>query len=608
MRHYSHSNPALLNMTGGALSEHTYNRWDSFLKKLLLRFQIQESSFLVVTAVAVGVLGSWASIGFERAIHYGSEAIAELESFLDCQGPAYRWLFPLAPALGGLIVGLMYKLNPRARGNDIPHVMLSVAKHGSLIRFRDTLLKTAASIITIASGGSAGPEGPMVVIGSGIGSRVGRSLNFSSNRLAILVACGAAAALSAIFNAPIAGVMFALEEILGSFSVATLAPVVISSVVSSAITRATLGDHPAFAVPHYEIVSQWHLVHYSLLGVFCALLSVVFIKMLYGTETVFSRMRRIPAVLRPALGGLIVGIIGLKLPGVLGIGYNGIKAALFGQLGLELMIALLAVKLLSTSISLGSGGSGGVFAPLLFTGAMAGGIFGWLFDTHLSLSGGSAGIEMGAYALVGASAMLAGCGHAPLTAIMMVFELTNDYRLILPIMIASVVSLLVSRRLNRDSIYTTRLTRMGEKVYHGADLSTLNRITVDQVYNRQPDLVTEEMDLTKILSLLKSSRYNDLPVTDRAGRFLGMISFQDLRTTLMESDLAPLILARDVLREDIPAVHPEDTLLHALNRFGIHDLDHLPVVDSADSGRLLGLLSRSDVMTRYNKELLLNTE
>lgn len=591
-----------------ALNEHERFSWRRTLDRLLLRFQIQESSFLIVLAVVVGALGSWASIGFERSIHYGASAMERLGNWLDSLGPHWHYLLPLAPALGGLVVGLMYKLNSRVRGHGIPYVMLAVAKRGSLISLKETLLKTLASIVTIASGGSAGPEGPMVVIGSGIGSRVGRSLGLSSNRLAILVACGTAAALSAIFNAPIAGVMFALEEILGSFSASAFAPVVISSVVSSAITRATLGDHPAFAVPHYEVVSHWQLIHYSLLGVFCALVSVVFIRVYYGTEDVFSRMRRVPEVLRPALGGLIVGLVGLKLPGVLGIGYSGIKAALFGQLGLQLMLALLVVKILTTSISLGSGGSGGVFAPLLFTGAMAGGIFGWLFNSPLPLPHGGAGIEIGAYALVGSSAMLAGCGHAPLTAIMMVFELTNDYRLILPIMIASVFGLLVSRRLFKDSIYTFRLTRMGEKVYHGADMSALTRITVGQVYDRKPDLVTEEMTLNQILNVLQSSRYSDLPVTDSQGRFLGMISFQDLRTILLESGLADLILARDVLREDVLTVSPTDTLLDALNRFGLHDLDHLPVVDPENRSRLLGLLTRSDVMARYNKELLVHSD
>ena len=448
----------------------------------------------------------------------------------------------------------------------------------------------------------------MVVIGSGLGSGVGRSLGMSSRRLAILVGCGAAAALSAIFNAPIAGVMFALEGILGSFSANAFAPVVISSVVSSAITRAILGDHPAFEVPRYMITDHWQLIHYSLLGVICALLSVLFIRLLYGTEDLFGRFRRVPEVLRPALGGLLVGLIGMKIPEVLGIGYTGIRAALFGQLGLMTMLVLMMIKIVATSLSLGSGGSGGIFAPLLFMGAMAGGVIGHIFNTQLPLPGSTMEFEIGAYALVGASAMLAGCGHAPLTAIMLVFELTNDYRLILPIMIASVVSLLVSKRLNRDSIYTTRLTRMGEKVYHGADLSALTRITVDQVYDRVPDVVREDMPLQRILYMIKYSRYNDLPVVDSEDRFLGMISFQDLRTMLLESDMGSLVLARDVLHEDVLTVSPGDTLLEALNRFGIHDLDHLPVVDSIDKHRLLGLLSRSDVMARYNKELLLHEE
>lgn len=576
--------------------------------RLLLRFQVRESSFLIVLAVLVGALGSIAAIGFERAIHHGGSLVVCILAGLDTPGSGRRWLIPIIPALGGLFVGVLYKYCPQVRGHGIPFVMLAVAKRGGLIRLRDTVLKTLASLVTITSGGSAGPEGPMAVIGAGLGSRVGRALRMSSRRLSILVGCGAAAAISAIFNAPIAGVMFALEEILGSFAARAFAPVVISSVVSSAITRAILGDHPAFDVPHYAVTDHWQLINYCLLGVFCALLSVLFIRLLYGTEDLFGRLRRLPEVLRPALGGLLVGLIGMKLPEVMGIGYSGIRAALFGQIGLMTMLVLLAAKLVSTSITLGSGGSGGLIAPLLFIGAMAGGIFGHALNVQLPLSVGGAEFDAGAYALVGASAMLAGCGHAPLTAIMMVFELTNDYRLVLPVMIASVLSLLISKKLNRDSIYTTRLTRMGEKIYHGADFSILSRITVDQVFDRDPDVVPEDMPLPDILYKVKSSRHNDLPVTDREGRFLGMISFQDLRTLLLESDLGTLILARDVLREDVLTVSPEDTLLDAIDRFGIHDIDLLPVVDPLDRHRLLGLLTRSDVMARYNKELLMHEE
>ncbi len=579
-----------------------------FLTRILVRREFPESTFLILLSIVVGVGGALASIGFERGVHLLLRLVGRLSGRLAEADPLWRYLAALIPALGGLAVGLLYRLNATIRDQGIPHIMLAVAKQGGVVSSRNTLFKFIASIITIGSGGSAGPEGPMVVIGAGIGSRIGQSLRISGERLKILVACGSAAALSAIFNAPIAGVMFALEAILGSFSTGFFAPVVISSVISSAVSRSLLGDHPAFAVPRYAVVSHWHLIHYSLLGVVCALLSVAFIHVLYRTEDLFAGMKKIPPALKPALGGLLVGVAGVWFPQVLGIGYDTIRAALFGQLGLQLMLVLLVLKLLSTSVSLGSGGSGGTFAPLLFLGAMVGGAFGYLAGAAPLLTITDPQSQIGAFALVGASAMLAGAGRTPLTAIMMVFELTSDYRLILPIMIASVVSLLVSRSLHHDSIYTTKLTRLGEQIQHGADLSVLSRITVEEVYDRRPDTLREDDPLERIMTVLRTSRFSDLPVLDGDGRLAGIIAFQHLRTVLQSHELDQLVLARDVLTEEIRALTPRENLIEALRQFDLQGLDHLPVVSPADPTLLLGLLTRSDVMDRYNKELLIQQE
>jgi len=332
--------------------------------------------------------------------------------------------------------------------------MEAVALKGGVIRKRVVFVKTLVSAISISTGGSVGREGPIVQIGSAIGSTLGQLLKVSQDRMRALVGCGAAAGIAATFNAPIAGSMFALEVILGDFGLATFSPIVISSVVATAVSRAFLGDIPAFIVPAYELVSAWEFPLYFVLGLFCAAGGVTFTKVLYRIEDLFDDFK-FPEYLKALIGGMILGAGGLFFPQVLGVGYGAIDLALMQKLAWWLFLVLAVVKMLATAITIGSGGSGGIFAPSLFLGAMAGAFFGAV--VHQLFPGMTA--SPGAYSLVGMGAVVSATTHGPLTAILILFEMTGNYKIILPLMLSCIVATIFARQLMKESIYTLKLVR-----------------------------------------------------------------------------------------------------------------------------------------------------
>ena len=370
----------------------------------LRELSLNEYTYTILFSIAIGLLGGFGAVLFRYLIlffqyfFYGEGDILSLASSL----PWYSKV--LIPAIGGLIVGpLVYFFAREAGGHGVPEVMETVALKGGKIRPRVVLVKSFASAICLGSGGSVGREGPIVQIGSAIGSTLGQYFRVSSFTLKTMVGCGAAAGISATFNAPIAGVLFSLEVILGDFGASTFAPIVLSAVTATIISRAVLGDFPAFIVPKYELVSFYEIPIYTLLGVIVGLLSLLFIFLLYRMEDGFEKMG-FPPYLKAALGGLLLGIIGIFFPHVFGNGYESIDLSLLGQISWYLLFMLIFVKMLATSLTLGSGGSGGVFAPSLFIGAMAGGVLGKIVHGLFP----SITASSGAYSLVGMGAMVAG--------------------------------------------------------------------------------------------------------------------------------------------------------------------------------------------------------
>lgn len=552
--------------------------------------------FQVVTAVLVGVITALGALVFRWLIDFFQDLF-------------FRWApaevgpipLPLLPAAGGLLVGFLIYYGAReAKGHGVPEVMEAVAMNGGRIRARVAAVKALASAVTIGSGGSAGREGPIVQIGASLGSAFGQRLHLREERVIMLVACGAAAGISATFNAPVAGVFFALEVILGEFATRSFAMVVLSSVTAGVISRALLGDVPAFAAPHHALVHPSELAWYVALGLLAAVVGVLYSRTMGLAESLFSRLR-IPEPLKPAIGGFLVGAMALWFPQVLGNGYDTITGALQSRMDVLLMASLVLAKILATSLTLGSGGSGGTFAPALYIGAMLGGAFGgWV---HGVAPGHTA--EGGAYALVGMAAVFAASSHAPITAVLILFELTGDYRIILPLMAATVVATLLASLLDRDSMYTARLRQRGltPRTEETHD-NPMRRVLVGDVMTRDFETVPPNLPLPDLARLFERTGHHGFPVVDAKGRLRGMVALKDLEYATMRAEaLDAKATVRSIATLDPGHVCPEDSLHVALRVMGRLGVGRLPVVESPQNRRLVGVLRRSDIIGAYNREL-----
>ncbi len=573
------------------------------------RFRLQhlisaEHTIMSALAVVVGLAGGLGAVGFRYLIDffqrmaYGSDGHL-IEVLQSLPWNAVAWV----PAAGGLIVGpLVYFWAREAKGHGVPEVMEAVTLKGGLIRKRLVVVKTLASAICIATGGSVGREGPIVQIGSAIGSTIGQMLKISADRMRTLVGCGAAAGIAATFNAPIAGAMFSLEIILGEFGLATFSPIVISAVVATAVSRHYLGDFPAFIVPAYELVSAWEFPLYVLLGILCAVVGGVFIKTLYASEDLFEKIR-IPEYLKAALGGLILGVTALWVPHILGVGYGSIDLSLSSQITWYMLLALVFIKIAATSITIGSGGSGGIFAPSLFIGAMTGGCFGLMVHTIWP----QATASPGAYSIVAMGAVVSATTHGPLTAILMLFEMTGDYKIILPLMITCIISTLVAGQLYRESIYTFKLIRRGVDIRAGKEVNTLKSITVAEVMNRQVESFYEGVSLDVLSHRIAKSKYNSFPITDRQDQLTGILSFTDYRDAVFDEHLKDLVIAKDLASSEVTTICMEANLFEALEVISLKDFAILPVVTKDNPYSMVGVLSRRDITGAYDKAVLKKT-
>ena len=563
-----------------------------------------EHTIMSALAVGVGLAGGLAAVCFRYLINfvqklaYGSDAFL-VEVLQTLPWTAKVWV----PAAGGLIVGpLVYFWAREAKGHGVPEVMEAVALRGGVIRKRLVVIKSLASAICIGTGGAVGREGPIVQIGSAIGSTVGQLVKVSADRMRTLVGCGAAAGIAATFNAPIAGAMFSLEIILGDFGLATFSPIVISAVVATAVSRHFLGDFPAFIVPNYELVSAWEFPLYVILGVLCALLGVLFIRVLYKTEDIFDAIK-FPDYLKAVLGGLIIGALSLAYPHVLGVGYGGIDMLLAGELVWSTMLVLAFLKIAATSITIGSGGSGGIFAPSLFIGAMAGGFFGLLVNTLWP----QATASPGAYGIVGMGALVSATTHGPLTAILMLFEMTGDYKIILPLMTTCIISSLVAGQVFRESIYTLKLARRGVDIRAGREVNVLKSIPVPDVMNTKVETVFEGAPLKVFSDQVAKSKYNSFPVLNAQNRLVGILSFADYRDAVFNEDLKDLVIASDLATKEVHAINLDANLFDALEAISIKDFSIMPVVSTDDAQQLMGVLSRRDILGAYDKAVLKKT-
>jgi len=567
------------------------------------RLGASQYGFTMLVAVVIGLLGGLGAIVFRQLISLVQFLAYGTHSFsLSLFESLSWWHVMIVPAIGGLIIGpVVYYFARETRGHGVPEVMEAVVVRQGVIRKRIVAAKTLVSAICIGTGGSVGREGPIVQIGSAIGSTIGQILKVSPSRLRTMVGCGAAAGIAATFNAPIAGVLFALEIILGDFGVRRFTPIVVSSVIATAISHQFLGDSPAFNIAvTYDMVSPFELLTYSLLGAVSGLVALAYIWMVYGSEDLFDKLKA-PPLLKPALGGLLIGVVGLNFPEIFGVGYETIEMALNEEVAWILLIQLVGIKLLATSLTLGSGGSGGIFAPSLFIGAVLGGALGHLFHSYLpGLTASS-----GAYALVGMGALVAAVTHAPLTSIVIIFEMTNDYRIILPLMFACIIGTAISSRLNPNSIYTTKLARRGLNILRGREVNVFASLQTRSVLSTDFVSVSKNTDLGTMLELMMEHPHAYLYVVGRDGRYEGLVAVRHLRSAILDRDLLHnLVIAHDLMINDVPTVRGSDRLDRVMRLFATTEWEELPVVDDGNGERLVGVINRKSLIEAYNSEIL----
>jgi CIC family chloride channel protein len=583
----------------------------------LSRFQVSEEVILITTSLIVGLGTGLGAVGFRYLIRgvewIGYDWFPQAFSFLG------RSYVIIIPSIGGLIVGLLiFYFAREAKGHGVPEVMEAVALRGGRIRPIVALVKALASSINIGTGGSVGREGPIAQIGSALGSTVGQLFKLSDERVRNLVACGAAAGIAATFNAPIAGVIFSLEIILGEFSVRYFSTVVISAVAASTIGQAVFGNVPAFSITaQYSIVSAWEFGLYPILGVLAALLGVFFVRSLYWSEDLFDSWKAVPEWFKPGIGGALLGIVALgypivtklsweRMPQFYNVGYDVIESALSNELLLGAVLVLLVLKLFATDLTLGSGGSGGVFAPSLFMGAMLGTAFG--LGANILFPDLTA--APGAYALVGMAAVFAAGAHAPITAILILFELTGDYRIILPLMLTVVVStLLAQRMLKGESVYTLKLTRRGIRLQRGHDIDVMQSVTVGEVMTKSIEPVSANITLVGLSELLSQTRHHGFPLVDDEGKLVGVATVTDVDQAIAH-DASRKVKAIEIgtPRDQIVVAYPDESMGAALQRMGRRGLGRLPVVSREQPDELLGMVRRADIIQAYNVGLTRRAE
>ncbi|MFQ5863142.1 MAG: chloride channel protein [Candidatus Brocadiales bacterium] len=600
------------------ISKDHLREYEKRFAEIVLQLKAYGPTFMVMVAALIGVLVGLAAVSLRQLItlsndyifldigdsfpHAGMHNVSDfLEGFT-----ATTLLVLLIPGAGLVIAAfLANRYATEAKGHGVPEVMSAMARKAGVMRPRVAIVKTVVSAICIGSGGSVGQVGPSVQVGSVLASTVGQVLKMSENSTKTLVACGAAAGLAAVFNAPITGTIFASEVILGNLGLNNITPVLISSVVGSAMARIFIGDDPAFFVPAFTLESPWELILYCMLGICAGVLATGFTKALYTLDDVFKSIN-VHYMTKAVIGGAILGIVGIFLPQLFGLGFGTLDKLLYNtsSFSIFLIITLCLMKIILTSVTLAAGGSGGIYGPSLFIGAFMGSAFGLVFHHIAPFEMASAE----AYGVVGMSGFLAGATHAPIQAIFITFELTGDYHEVIPIMLTSVLSTLAARRLLKDSIYTLKSKRRGERIEVGQDLSLLERVQVADIMEKDFSHVTRESSFIKMLRTLYKSRTDIVPVLDEKGEFYGIVSFHQVRKAIYDKGPQELLVADDVTLRDPLTVTPSANLADVFTELGMLDINSLPVVSDENPKKLVGIVTRSSIISRYRKEIIREDE
>ncbi|VAX26251.1 Chloride channel protein [hydrothermal vent metagenome] len=559
---------------------------------------LSEERTLMMLAVVVGLASGISAFIFKHMIDgvYHFCCSAEPSSSLS----SGHWFRVFLPAIGGLLGGLViYFFAKEAKGHGVPEAIYALRRRGGRGRPRVVLVKSVASAFTIGTGGSAGTEGPIIQIGAAVGSSIGQLFNVSPAYLKTLAAAGAAGGMAAVFNAPIAAVIFAMEVLLREFTTQAFSMVVFSSVIASVTSHILLGDNTFLPSPAFGIQHPAELGLYFILGIIAAPLASIFSKTLFFAEGFTDRFKKIPDPIKAMIGGLIVGVIGLFLPQILGAGYFEVTDILSPgggatTWGMLLLFSLVIGKIICTSITLGSGGSGGILMPSLFIGAMMGSLYGQFAHTIFPNIA-----PAGAYALVGMGLIFSVVANAPVTAIVMMFEITQDYRIILPLMFSVTITMIMARQMGEVGIYARVLLARGVKLDGGEAHDPVMTMTASEVMVKNIEIVSQNMTVERLAQIIDESHHTGFPVINGQGELVGMVTYVEIHKAYQDRVDLQKTLIEKIMRSDLPLSDPEDVLVDVVRRMQESETDRIAVVEPDNPKRLVGLITRADIMSAY---------
>ncbi len=586
-----------------------------YFSRLVKAWNLRDTGRWMVYAVAIGAITGFGAILFHMVLDQVSDFF--MKSLAGFYPPVAggeggvirpdgaevkRWVLLLLPAAGGLLAGwIIFRWAPEAEGHGTDAVIHSFHHLKGRIRLRVPFVKAVSSILTIGTGGSAGREGPVAQIGAGIGSYVATRLKLRNYERRIMLLAGAAGGIGSIFKSPLGGAIFAVEVLYrDDFESEALIPAIISSIVAYSIFCSYNGWGPLFTTPGFVFDNPITLLFYAVLGLACALLGVVYIKSFYGIRDRIFRPIPVPPHLKPAIGGLLLGFLAFYFPQVLAGGYGWIQMSLNGKLAVGLMLTLCFVKILGTSFTISSGGSGGVFAPSLYIGAMLGGVVGQvshqIFPDIIT--------QPTSFVLVGMGAFFAGAANVPISALIMVSEMARNYQLLAPMMLVSAIVYLFTKRW---TIYERQVLNMTESPAHLGDLTVnvLEEIRVRDIFEdeREVIMIPGYLPLRDIIPLVADERDSYFPVSDPEGKLVGILSLKNIRSVLFEETVKDLLVAEDLMT-DFRAVTLEENLYSALKKFIESNYGQIPVVSEKEPDRVLGMLSHEDVINAYNRTIM----
>ncbi|MDK2847563.1 MAG: chloride channel protein family [Desulfuromonadales bacterium] len=557
---------------------------------------------LLLLAIFIGVATGALAVAFRYLLRFATN-LCWRESYDLLRAAIHkRWyVVILTPAIGGLLIGpIIAKFAPETRGTGVPEVISAVVIRDGQIRHRTTLFKMLSSVISIGSGASVGREGPIVHIGASVGSSLAQVVKLSAEWRRVFLACGAAAGIAATFNAPMAGMLFATEIILVDFQISYLSHIAVSTVTATVVSHHFLGRLPTFDVPIFRLGSYWEIPLYFLLGLLAGGIALLFIRSISLIEDAFDRSR-LPIFVRPAIGGLCVGLMAIGWPHVLGVGYQTVNLVLAAKVTLITMTIVVVLKLVATAVSVGSGFSGGIFAPSLVLGALLGGLVGW----SANMLWPEQATSLPGYALVGMGALVSGATLAPITAIFTIFELTYSFEIILPLMISCIGSLLVVQKFSGFSVYEVGLLRQGVKIRRGRDLNLLRSMRVVDYMEKEFETVRTDTHLGELIQKVQESPYPHFLVMDEQNELVGMLSLRDLQSVLTDiGDLCELVVASEIMTSHVFHIFPEDNLEKAFEVFEGKQISTLPVVNPFSPRQVLGVLKKDRLLHVYNEKIL----